>query len=83
VVSADTPGICPSVHLPNRSSPGATVSRRWPWRTTTSTWPKQTLPHPPTTSVSCTAPEVTKSGGCGRCFRSGWSGQNTHQTKTQ
>jgi hypothetical protein len=83
VVTADTPGICPSVHLPNRSSPGATVSRRWPWRTTTSTWPKQTLPHPPTTSVSCTAPEVTKSGGCGRCFRSGWSGQNTHQTKTQ
>ena len=66
VVTADTPAICPSVHLPNRSSPGATVSRRWPWRTATSTWPKQILPHPPTTSVISTAPKVTKSGGCGR-----------------
>ena len=32
-----------------------TVSRCWPWRTATSTWPKQTLPHPPTPSVLCTA----------------------------
>jgi hypothetical protein len=58
VVKADTPTICPSVHLPNRSSPVATVSRRWPWRTATGTWPKQILPHPPTLSVLCTAPKA-------------------------
>jgi hypothetical protein len=57
VVTADTPAICPSVHLPNRSSPVAAVSRRWPWRTATGTWPKKILPHPPTTSVLCTAPK--------------------------
>jgi hypothetical protein len=38
VVKADTPAIFPSVHLPTRSSPVATVSRRWPWRTATSTY---------------------------------------------
>jgi hypothetical protein len=41
----------PAAHLPRRSSPVATASRRWPWRTATGTWPKQifrdrTRPHP-------------------------------------
>jgi hypothetical protein len=48
----------PAVYLPNHSSPDATVSRRWPWRTATSTWPKQILPHPPTPSVLSTAPKA-------------------------
>jgi hypothetical protein len=37
--------------MPFRSSPVATASRRWPWRASTGTWPKQafrdrTRPHP-------------------------------------
>ena len=47
--------ICPAAHLPSCSSPVAAVSRRWPWRTATSTWQMQILPHPPTPSVLCTA----------------------------
>jgi hypothetical protein len=43
--------LCPAVHLPCSSTPVATASRRWHWRTATGTWPKQifldrTRPHP-------------------------------------
>jgi hypothetical protein len=34
------------------------LRQSWPWRTATSTLPKRILPHPPTTSVLCMAPNA-------------------------